>query len=124
MKYFLLLSSVLIAGCQGSGRDVSGTFTVDGEPMAGVQVYLPTDVGDFTTCGNAPLAATTNNAGEFHARASKFPVRPCFIVNGVTYSTFFIVDDGTKEPIHLSCNLPLVVTGHFEDGQICHSRRK
>lgn len=120
MKHLLLLTTLLVTGCGDSGREVSGTFQVNEKPKAGVKVFLSSDLDDFSTCGKARLAATTDEAGKFNARASNFPIRPCFIVDGVTYSTFFIVDDHTKEPIQLSCRLPLVVTGHFEDGHICY----
>ena len=124
MKHLLLLVLVAITACQGNGRVVRGIFTVDGIPRPGVQVYLPSDVHDFTTCSSARLSATTNNAGEFNTRATGFPIRPCFVVDGVTFSTFSIVDDGTRKPIELKCELPLVVTGHFEDGHICYGRRR
>ena len=120
MRHLLLLMLVALAGCKDSGRVVSGTFTVDGKPKSGVQVFLTNDLGDFSTCGDARPVSTTNAAGEFSARASKFPIRPCFLVDGVTYSTFVIIDDHTQDPIHLSCKLPLVMTGHFEDGNICY----
>jgi hypothetical protein len=110
----------MIAGCQQSGRLVEGTFVVNGRPKAGVEVRLPDDLKDFSSCGQAPLAAVTNQTGQFKAIARRFPIRPCFNVDGKIYSTMFIVDDGTQEPIKLRCSLPLGTTGHFEDGQICY----
>ena len=120
MKYLPLLFCLMIAGCQDSGRIVEGTFTVDGRPKSGVEVRLPYDLEDFSNCSGAPVAAVTDESGRFRATARELPIRPCFTVDGKIYSTFFIVDDGTSDPISLRCKLPLVVTGHFEDGHVCY----
>ena len=124
MKILLPLLLMTIVGCHQGDRIISGTFTVDGKREAGVQVYLPSDVEDFSRCGDSPLVTTTNEAGEFRALISRFPVRPCFVADGVMYSTFAVLDDGTDDEIHISCELPLLVTGHFEDGSICSLARQ
>ncbi len=49
----------------------------------------------------------------------QFPVRPCFVVDGVTYSTFAIVDDRSGSPIFLSCALPLTDTNDYDGGHAC-----
>jgi hypothetical protein len=119
MKRLVVLVVLTCSGCVSAGREVIGTFTVDGVPRAGVLVYFPTNLDDFSDCGNARPAATTNAAGQFMTHVRSFPVRPCFHVDGKTYSTFFTVDNGAREPIRLTCELPLVTTGHPEDGHIC-----
>ena len=123
MKHLLLLTTLMTAGCQDSGRAVEGVFTVDGQPKAGVEVYLHGDLEGSASCGNTPPSAITDEDGKFSAIAYRFPIAPCFVTDGAAYSTFLVVSDGTKEPIQLVCKLPLVVTGHFEDGHICYPRR-
>ena len=120
MKLFPLLLCLTIAGCQETARLVEGTFIVDGMPRSGVEVRMPNDIEDFSNCGGAPLAAVTDQSGKFTTSTTKFPIRPCFTVDGKTYSDFFVVDDGKQEPIKLRCRLPLVVTAHFEDGHVCY----
>lgn len=124
MKHLLLLIVLITTGCQENGRVVDGVFSVDGQPRGGVKVYLHGELTGPSSCGGAPLSAITNDAGEFSAVVHKFPITPCFIFDGTAYSTFLIVDDGTQDQIHLDCRLPLVVTGHFEDGHICYPRHR
>lgn len=120
MKFMTALLCLSTLGCQPSGRSVEGSFTVNGAPKVGVEVRLPNDLTDFSSCGKAPLAAVTDQAGEFKAVAHDFPIRPCFKVDGKIYSNMFVVNDGTNDLITLKCGLPLGTTGHFEDGQICY----
>ncbi|HEY5781504.1 MAG TPA: hypothetical protein VIT66_06520 [Lysobacter sp.] len=120
MKLLPLFLCLLITGCHEPGRVVVGTFLVDGEPKSGVEVRLPNNLEDFSDCGGAQLSAVTDQSGKFTASTTKFPIRPCFTVDGKIYSDFFVVDDGKQDPIKLRCELPLVVTGHFEDGHVCH----
>ena len=120
MIFWYVFICSLVSGCQPAGRSVEGVFTVNGEPRAGVEVRLSSNLEDFSNCGKAPLAAVTDQAGEFKAIVRKLPIRPCFDVDGKTYSTMFVVDDGETSPIKLKCRLPLETTGHFEDSQICY----
>jgi len=120
MRLLYLLLCFMMAGCHEPGRVVEGTFTVDGKPKSGVEVRLPNNLEDFSNCGGAPLAAVTDQTGKFTASTSAFPIRPCFSVDGKIYSDFFVVDDGKNNPIELRCELPLVVTEHFEDGHVCY----
>jgi hypothetical protein len=120
MKLYPLILCFAFAGCYQPVRVVEGTFMVDGRPKSGVEVRLPNNLEDFSSCGGAPLSAVTDQSGKFTTSTTEFPIRPCFTVDGKIYSDFFIVDDGKKDPIKMRCKLPLVVTGHFEDGQVCY----
>jgi hypothetical protein len=120
MRLLLVLIFLMTAGCQESGRVVEGTFSVNGSPKPGVEIRLPNNLDDFSNCAGAPVSATTDQSGKFTTATHTFPVRPCFTVDGKTYSDAFIVDDGAQEPIKLRCSLPIVVTGHFEDGHLCY----
>jgi len=120
MKLIAALLALTAAGCHPADQVVEGTFVVDGTPRSGIEVRLPTDVNDLADCGKAPLAAITNQTGEFKVVARAFPIRPCFKVNGKIYSDMLIVDDGKRDVIRLRCSLPLRVTGHFEDGHVCY----
>ena len=120
MKISPLLIFLMIVGCSDHGRVVEGTFVVNGKPKSGVEVRLPNNLEDFSNCGGAPLLAVTDRSGNFKASTTKFPIRPCFTVDGKIYSDFFVVDDRKQDPIKLRCELPLVVTGHFEDGHVCY----
>src|SRR3546814_3450662 len=124
MKLLSVLICLVLTGCHEPGRVVEGTFVVDGKPKSGVEVRLPNNLEDFSNCGSAPLAAVTDRSGKFTASTAKFPIRPCFTVDGKIYSDFIVVDDGQQDPIILRCELPLTVTGHFEDGHVCYCRQR
>jgi hypothetical protein len=120
MKILSLFICLMISGCHEPGRVVTGTFAVDGKPKSGVEVRLPSNLEDFSNCGDAPLSTVTDQSGKFITSTTKFPIRPCFTVDGKIYSDFIVVDDGKQDPITLRCKLPLTVTGHFEDGHVCY----
>ncbi|MDR6841507.1 hypothetical protein [Pseudoxanthomonas sacheonensis] len=119
MRYLLLIFAVAITGCNKPGRVVEGLFTVDGKPTPGVEVRLPNNIDDYSDCGGAPLAAVTDQSGKFRASIDKYPIRPCFTVNGKIYSDFMIVDDKKQDAIQLRCRIPNDPKGHFEDAQVC-----
>ena len=120
MKLLSVLICFVLTGCHEPGRVVEGEFVVNGKPKSGVEVRLPSNLEDFSNCGGAPLVAVTDRSGKFTTSTTKFPIRPCFTVDGKIYSDFFVVDDGKQDPITLRCELPLAVTGHFEDGHVCY----
>ena len=120
MKLLPVLICFVLIGCHKPGRVVEGTFVVDGKPKSGVEVRLPNNLDNFSDCGGAPLAAVTDRSGKFATSTTKFPIRPCFTVDGKFYSDFLVVDDGKQNPITLGCELPLTATGHFEDSHVCH----
>ena len=121
MKLLSLFFCLIVVGCsQEPRRLVEGTFVVDGKPKAGVEVRLPNNLEDFSDCDGAPLTAVTDQSGRFTTSTAKFPIRPCFTVDGKIYSDFIVVDDRTSDPIILRCELPLTMTGHFEDGHLCY----
>jgi hypothetical protein len=120
MKVILLLTCLVLLGCHAPSRVIEGTFVVNGEAKSGIEVRLPGNLDDFSNCNGAPVSAVTDQLGRFKASVTKFPVRPCFTVDGKIYSDSFILDDRTQKPITLSCKLPLTVTGHFEDGHVCN----
>jgi hypothetical protein len=74
-------------------------------------------IAGITLRGKDPV---TDQYGKFTARATEYPIRPCFTVDGKIYSDFFIVNDHKEDPIKLRCNLPLGTSGHFEDGHVCY----
>ncbi|GEM_PF-4964676 len=112
-----------IVGCAPSPQSMmEGTFTVEGVPRAGVQVWISTDLDARDCRQGSELAAVTNAAGAFQLAAPDRVFRPCFVVDGRSYATFLVLrdrgEDRRKHP--LRCGLPVVYTGHFEDGQICY----
>ena len=119
MKILFPLLLLAMTGCQNPRRLVEGTFVINGEPKSGVEVRLPSDIDDFSKCGNAPVVAVTDKLGKFTASAARYPIRPCFTVDGKVYSDFFIVDDGKEDPIALNCRLPILYPTDFEGGHVC-----
>jgi len=92
-----LLTFLVLLGCHSPSRVIEGTFVVNGEPKSGVEVRLSSNLEEFSNCNGAPVSAVTDQFGMFRASIAKFPVRPCFTVDGKTYSDSFILDDRTRE---------------------------
>jgi len=113
------LLALTMVGCSQPGRMVEGTFFVHGKPKPGVEVRLSHDLSNYSRCDDGP-SAVTDRSGRFKVSTAKFPIRPCFIVDGVVHSDSMIVDDGKKAAIRFRCALPLNITGHFEDGHLCY----
>jgi hypothetical protein len=113
------LLALMMVGCSEPGRMVEGTFFVHGKPKPGVEVRLSHDLSDYSRCDDGP-SAVTDRSGRFAVSTAEFPMRPCFIVDGVVHSDSMIVDNGNKAALRFRCALPLNVTGHFEDGHLCY----
>lgn len=119
----LILLCVAIAGCAPSSqRLMEGSFTVEGAPRAGVQVWISTHLDARDCRDDGELVAVTDAAGSFKVVVPDKAFRPCFVVDGRSYATFIMLraSPGDRPEKPLRCGLPLVHTGHFEDGQICY----
>jgi hypothetical protein len=107
----LVLKGISVACCCvviACGRDatqVRGSFTVNDQPKSGVLVYFVEDFENFGTCGNGPVAAVTDSSGKFRTEIVRFPVRPCFVIDGVVHSSIILTE--SREPgLVFRCELP------------------
>ncbi|QDT66384.1 hypothetical protein [Calycomorphotria hydatis] len=71
-NFLLILLTVLLAGCfSGDGYEyvpVTGRLTIDGKPLADIQVYFSPKLIDETGIAGPPSAGTTDNDGNYSLR--------------------------------------------------------
>ena len=121
MKLLLLALLLFLCSCHRHQGLLEGEIKNEGQLVAGAKLRLmyPPPY-EQENCHNLPVLAVTDGSGKFSARIKKFPVIPCIEVNGRIYADAMILDDHRNKTIELRCTLPVVVTGHFEDGHLCH----